>query len=84
VCALSDALQAIVEFEPIAIWAREFCVEISQGEAFVLRRLKKKRDARQSNWRQEKRSMRVGIEAGGASGVTAERLFVVSDVAGRI
>ena len=83
-CALSDALQAIVEFEPIAIWAREFCVEISQGEVFVLRRLKKKKDAGQSNWRQEKRSMRPGVDAGGASGVTAERFFVVSGVAGRI
>jgi hypothetical protein len=30
---VSDALQAIVRFEPIAIWVWKFCVEISQGEA---------------------------------------------------
>jgi hypothetical protein len=35
---VGDALQAIVEFEPIAIWVRKFCVEISQGE--IGRRLK--------------------------------------------
>jgi hypothetical protein len=35
---VSDALQAIVGFEPIAIGVRRFCVEISQGEAFVFRR----------------------------------------------
>ena len=45
-CALGDAFQAIVEFEPIAIWVTEFCVEISLGEAFVLRRLKKEREMR--------------------------------------
>jgi hypothetical protein len=32
---VSDAFQAIVGFEPVAIWVRVFCVEISQGEAFV-------------------------------------------------
>jgi hypothetical protein len=37
---VSDALQAIVGFGPIAIWVTWFCVEISQGEAFVLRHLK--------------------------------------------
>jgi hypothetical protein len=40
---VSDAFQAIVEFEPIAIWVREFCVEISQGEALALRRLRRER-----------------------------------------
>jgi hypothetical protein len=33
---VSDALQAIVRFEFIAIWAREICVEISQGECFAI------------------------------------------------
>jgi len=40
---VSDAFQAIVEFEPIAIWVREFCVEISQGEALTFRRPKRER-----------------------------------------
>ena len=35
---VGDAFQAIVEFEPIAIWVRKFCVKISQSEAFALRR----------------------------------------------
>ena len=83
-CALGDAFQAIVEFEPIAIWVMEFCVEISLGEAFVHRRLKKKRDATRSSRRQGKRSVRTRVEAGGAGGVTAEQFFGVSDVAGRI
>ncbi len=37
---VSDALQAIVRFKPIAIWVGEICVEISQGEAFKFRYLK--------------------------------------------
>ena len=37
---VSDALQAIVRFKPIAIWVGEICVEISQGEAFKFRHLK--------------------------------------------
>ena len=36
---VSVAFLVIVGSDPIAIWVREFCVEISQGEAFTLRRL---------------------------------------------
>ena len=74
---VSDAFQAIVEFEPIAIWVRKFCVKISQSEAFALRRYKK-RDTRQSN-RLAKESGERGrgfeCKAGGASGVAAEGCF---------
>jgi hypothetical protein len=84
VCALSDAFQAIVEFEPIAIWARVFCVEISQGEALCFVAFKKERYETVELAAGEA-EMRTGrkFEAGGANGVTAERFFV-SDVAGRI
>jgi len=74
---VSDAFQAIVRFEPIAIWVRKFCVKISQSEAFALRRYKK-RDTRQSN-RLAKESGERGrgfeCKAGGASGVAAEGCF---------
>jgi hypothetical protein len=33
---VGDALQAIVEFEPIAMWVREICVEISLGVLFAI------------------------------------------------
>ena len=71
-CALGDAFQASVEFEPIAIWVTEFCVEISLGEAFVLRHLKKKERCDTVEPAAGKRSMRARVEAGRATGVTAE------------
>lgn len=64
---VGDALQAIVELEPIAIWATEICVEISQG---VFSPPEKQRDATQSMTNGGKRSERaMWAKAGGTSGV---------------
>ena len=62
----------------------EFCVEISQGEAFVLRRLKKKERCDTVELAVGKRCMRARLEAGGSGGVMAEQFFGVSDFASRI
>lgn len=73
---VGDALQAIVEFEPIAIWVRKFCVEISQSEALVLRRQKREiRDSRTGEPEESVARERGEFEAGGANGVAAESCF---------
>ena len=61
---VSDALQAIVGFEPVAIWVRWFCVEISQGEAFAFPPVKN-REIRAVEPAARKRRARADVSEGG-------------------
>ena len=82
---VGDAFQAIVEFEPIAIWVWKFCVKISQSEALALRRQNKERyeTVEPASQRKAERASGVEFKAGGANGVAAGSCFWFSDVAGR-
>jgi hypothetical protein len=69
---VSDAFQAIVEFEPIAIWVREFCIKISQGEAFAFHhRKREKYETGHRTGGKAKQVSGVGVKTGEASGVAA-------------
>jgi len=70
---VSDAFQAIVEFEPIAIWVWKFCVKISQSEAFALRRKKERCETVEpASLRKAECASGVELKAGGVNGVAAE------------
>lgn len=59
---VGDAFQAIVGFGPIAIWVRQFCVEISQGEASCfVDRTREIRNSRSGD-RKAKHASRLGRE----------------------
>jgi len=70
---VSDALQAIVGFEPIAIWVREICVEISQVVLFAICKLEEYETVDDPAVEESEASEQT-LSAGGTSGV-AGRFF---------
>jgi hypothetical protein len=72
-CARSDALQAIVELEPIAIWATEICVEISQGVLVALGKTERY-DTVDDNGGDKRSERATWAKTGGTSGVAEQFL----------
>ena len=66
---VSDAFQAIVGFEPIAIWVKQFCVEISQAKRLHFATLKREIRNSRTGGRKAGRARADLSEAGGANGV---------------